>query len=372
MKALRTSLLFFWLFIASAAGFAHQNINSLRQQVQQSKAALRITRQKWQQAQVALQALEKKLAISAQALAKTNYSIYLNRRAMRKQQRQLAANKRQLALRMGQLAESLRGIEQWLNEPSLKWILSSNDPGDWSRLATYHSIIGHSQQRLIEELKTLQKKIVDDELVLEKMAVALKKEREKRKLRLVKLKSLKADRKQLVAHLRLSVQDQARQLTQNEAQLQSKLNDIHAQSEGSLIVGHFARLKGRLRWPVKGHLEHLFNRSIQGSELTWRGVLLQAPEDRLVRAVAPGRVVYADWMTGYGWLVIIEHDDGYMTLYGRNHYLYKKAGQSVRSGDVIARSGKSGGFRQPALYFSLRHNAEPLNPVRWLTRKYSA
>ena len=119
-------------------------------------------------------------------------------------------------------------------------------------------------------------------------------------------------------------------------------------------------------------MQQLFNHSIQGSELKWSGTLFSAPQDRLVKAVAPGRVVYADWMSGYGWLLIIEHDHGYMTLYGRNHYLYKKVGQTVRGGEIIARSGKSGGFRQPALYFSLRHNGAPLNPSEWLVQKQSA
>jgi septal ring factor EnvC (AmiA/AmiB activator) len=256
-----------------------------------------------------------------------------------------------------------------LNEPSLKWILTSNDPGDWDRLATYHRIIGHSQQALITELKDLQQRILKDELALEKLAIALQKEHIKREQNLEQLRALKSDRTSLVATLQVSVKQKARQLSRDEAQLQSVLAGlVRSNPEFS---GHFEKMQGRLQWPIQGRMEKLFNQSIEGSELTWRAILFDAPEGSVVQAVAPGRVVYADWMSGYGWLVILEHDDGYMTLYGRNHYLYKQVGQKVSVGEVIARSGKSGGFSQPALYFALWHNAKPLDPSLWLASKYT-
>lgn len=369
MRLLRVILLFCCL-LAVAPGFAGHAVRDLKQQIKRSRVELQLTRRKWRQAQLALQQLEKKLAVRARELAAVNDSIYRNRRKIRAKKRDLAANRKQLAKRMAELARSLRGMEQWLNEPALKWILTSDDPGDWDRLATYHRIIGHSQQQLIAELKGLQQKILQDEAALEGLAAELKQERAKRQQRLVKLKSLKADRAQLVAKLRISVREKSRQLARDETQLRSVLSGLSRTRWGA--GGHFARMKGKLMWPIQGRLERLFHRAIQGSELKWQGVLFAAPEDRRVRAVAPGRVVYADWMSGYGWLLIIEHDKGYMTLYGRNHYLYKKVGQKVHQGEVIARSGKSGGFSRPALYFSLRHNAEPLDPDQWLARKYRA
>jgi septal ring factor EnvC (AmiA/AmiB activator) len=368
LRRLLTIGLIAWLTTASMV--AGHSVRDLKQQVKQTRVELNMTRRKWHQAQQALQKLEKKLAVSARELAKVNDSIYRNQRKIKAKKRDLADNKRQLAERMAELARSLRGMEQWLNEPAMKWILTSDDPGDWDRLATYHRIIGHSQQQLITELKALQQKIVQDEAALEQLAVQLKHERAKRQQRLVKLKALTADRAKLVAQLRSSVRQKSRQLVRDEAQLRSVLHGLSRSSwRGS---GHFSRMRGHLPWPIRGRLQSLFHRAIQGSELKWQGVLFVAPEDRVVRAVAPGRVVYADWMSGYGWLMIIEHDKGYMTLYGRNHYLYKEVGQSVYAGEVIARSGKSGGFSRPALYFSIRHNAEPVNPVVWLASKYRA
>lgn len=361
-------LLIAWLPIVWVV--AGDRVRELKQQVQQSQAELSMTRRMWQKAQQALQQLEKKLAVSAREMRAVNDSIYRNQQQIKDKNRDLEENKRQLAKRITELAYSLRGMEQWLSEPAMKWILTSNDPGDWDRLLTYHRIMGHSQQRLIGELKELQQKIVQDEAALELLAVQLQQERAAREERLTKLEALKADRAQLVIQLSSAVHEKSQQLIRDEAQLHLVLHDLspsHWQGDG-----HFAHLQGHLPWPIEGQLLPLFNQAIESSELKWQGVLFLAPEDQEVRAVAPGRVVYADWMSGYGWLMIVEHDKGYMTLYGRNHYLYKEVGQDVHSGEVIARSGKSGGFSRPALYFSIRHNAEPLNPALWLAGKYRA
>lgn len=367
MRGLKAGLTILLLTLTMSASVVYGGVRDLKQQVQQTRAELRMTRKKWHAAQQALQQLERKLAAEARALAKINDAIYRNKRAIRAKKRALVKNKQLLKQRMSELSQSLRGISQWLNEPPLKWVINGSDPDDWSRLATYHHLIGHSQQQLITELKALQQQILIDEKHLEELVVSLQKEQKNRQTRLKKLKNLQSQRKQIVAKLRSSVEEKARQLKEDEEQLQSLLEDFSSWDTES--GGDFSRLKGRLNWPVKGKLRDLFGQQIYGSELTWRGTLFEASQDRLVRAVAPGRVVYADWMSGYGWLVIIEHDHGYMTLYGRNHYLYKEAGQTVRRGEVIARSGSSGGFKQSALYFSIRHNGRPLNPTRWLRHK---
>jgi septal ring factor EnvC (AmiA/AmiB activator) len=367
MKVLNAIAVIFLCLILPPVFAGTPAVNDLKEQVKQSRVALELTRKKFHESVEALQELETKLALGARALSKTDASIDQNRRAIENKKTSLTANKEQLTNRMGELEKSLQGINQWLNESSLKWILSSDDPGDWDRLATYHRIIGHSQQQLITELKDLQQRILEDQVALEKLAVSLEKERAKRQQSLAQLRALKLDREELVATLQASVKQKTRQLSRDEKQLQSVLSGFIRSNP--VFSGHFDKLKGKLNWPVQGHMERLFNRSIEGSELTWRAILFSAPEGSIVQAVAPGRVVYAGWMSGYGWLMIIEHDDGYMTLYGRNHYLYKDVGQEVGMGETIARSGKSGGFSEPALYFALWHNAKPLDPSLWLVSK---
>jgi septal ring factor EnvC (AmiA/AmiB activator) len=118
-------------------------------------------------------------------------------------------------------------------------------------------------------------------------------------------------------------------------------------------------------WPTKGHILDYFGTKIYHSELRWSGILIKAPENQKVHAIANGKIVFANWLPGYGLLLIINHGHGYMSLYGRDHSLKKKVGDMVKKGDVIATVGKSGGYRHSALYFAIRHNAEPLSPKKW-------
>ncbi|MFI3135152.1 MAG: peptidoglycan DD-metalloendopeptidase family protein [Methylococcaceae bacterium] len=125
----------------------------------------------------------------------------------------------------------------------------------------------------------------------------------------------------------------------------------------------FGQLKGRLSWPVAGKI----NRQLASEqpENVRGGVLIVAPEGNAVRTVAKGRVAYAGWLRGYGMLTIVEHDDGYMTIYAFNQSLYKKAGAAVKAGEVIASVGQSGGQRKAGLYFEIRRRGLPLNPESW-------
>jgi septal ring factor EnvC (AmiA/AmiB activator) len=128
----------------------------------------------------------------------------------------------------------------------------------------------------------------------------------------------------------------------------------------------FELRRGHLPWPLlEGRLRASFGSSKEGSELTLDGVLLAANEGEEVRAVYDGRVVYADWLRGFGMLLVIDHGDGYMSLYGHNETLLKEVGEWVAAGEVIALSGNSGGRDEPVLYFAIRRNGEPLDPATW-------
>ena len=131
----------------------------------------------------------------------------------------------------------------------------------------------------------------------------------------------------------------------------------------------FTEHKGRLTWPVAGTLRHEFGQPRVSSQLKWNGVVLAAPRGREVRSVYHGRVEFADWLAGMGLLVIVNHGEGYMTLYGYNETILKNAGDWVAPGDVIATVGDSGGQSQAGLYFEIRKNTDPVDPLQWLKRR---
>ena len=133
--------------------------------------------------------------------------------------------------------------------------------------------------------------------------------------------------------------------------------------------GSFSELRGRLALPVRGELTSRFGSPRADGGAIWKGLFIAARSGEEVKAVAPGRVVFADWLRGFGNLLIIDHGSAYMTLYGNNESLYKRVGDIIHSGDAIAAVGNSGGNADSGLYFELRHQGKPLDPLGWVTVK---
>lgn len=129
--------------------------------------------------------------------------------------------------------------------------------------------------------------------------------------------------------------------------------------------GAFAALRGRLRLPIAGDLIARYG-SKRGDGPSWKGLFIRAAEGTEVKAVAGGRVVFADWLRGFGNLIIIDHGSQYLTIYGNNQSVLKHAGDIVKSGDVIASTGNSGGNDQSGLYFEMRHNGRAFDPLGWV------
>lgn len=135
------------------------------------------------------------------------------------------------------------------------------------------------------------------------------------------------------------------------------------------LAGAFSKLRGQLALPVRGELTGRFGSPRSDGGLTWKGLFLAARGGEAVRAVATGRVVYADWLRGFGNLLIIDHGEGYMSLYGYNETLLKRVGDDVRGGDPVAHVGASGGSGDSGLYFELRHQGKPFDPMTWMAAR---
>lgn len=129
--------------------------------------------------------------------------------------------------------------------------------------------------------------------------------------------------------------------------------------------GVFANLKGKLRLPLRGEVTGRFGTPRAEGGTTWKGLFIRSPEGSEVKAVAPGKVVFSDWLRGFGNLLIVDHGDGYLSIYGNNQSLFREAGQIVKSGETIAAAGNSGGQGESGLYFELRHQGQPFDPLKW-------
>lgn len=255
-------------------------------------------------------------------------------------------------------------------EPTIKLLFNQDNINKISRLLNYYRYISNDEVKLIVELQQTLQQIKTNQQAIQQHVQLLHQLNNKLHREQLDLDKSKHQRRILIDKVNQSIRTKSQQLEQlltNKKTLESTLQKIAAKHlrHQPTFLSHFSRWKGKLRWPTKGYIQNYFDTKINQSELRWKGILIKAPKDQAVRAIANGIVVFAKWLAGYGLLMIIDHGDGYMSLYGRNHMLYKQVGDKVQAGEKIASVGESGGYQTPALYFAIRHNAKPLDPTLW-------
>ena len=156
------------------------------------------------------------------------------------------------------------------------------------------------------------------------------------------------------------------QLQLNEKNLLEALTRAQQQvDKQDIILSGLKAFKGRLLMPAEGNLRKMFGRFRQG-QIKWKGVVINGTSGDPVIAIHHGKVLYSDWLRGFGLVTVLDHGDGFMSLYGHNQALLKQAGESVQAGEAIALLGQSGGQSRPNLYFEIRHKGRPINPVSWI------
>jgi septal ring factor EnvC (AmiA/AmiB activator) len=193
-------------------------------------------------------------------------------------------------------------------------------------------------------------------------------------LKLAQLEQRRGERAQVLATL----QSQAQQHEVSLARLKSQQADLerlltelsHTMRNAPPLdnASAFGRLRGQLEWPVAGHLVAGFG-TLRASSVRWDGVVIATERAAPVKAISAGRVLYADWLPGLGLLAIIDHGEGYLSLYGYNDQLRVHAGDSVAAGAVIAAAGDTGGRSEPELYLQIRHDGRPVDPQLWFHRR---
>ncbi len=286
----------------------------------------------------------------------------------------IAQREAELAREADHLSAQVRAAYMSGDQEKIKLLLNQRDPAMLGRMMAYYNYFNDYRAdnittvtARIRELAEMHSEVAAEEARLADLARTRAAELEKlaaaqqeRQALLTALKDRMAAEGREIEHLAAQEKDLARLI----AELTSILSDYPITSEEP-----FSEHRGRLTWPVAGTLLRDFGQPRVGGELKWNGVVLAAPHGREVRSVYHGRVAFADWLAGMGLLVIVDHGEGYMTLYGYNETILKNAGDWVAPGDVIATVGDSGGQSEAGLYFEIRRGTRPLNPRRWVTRR---
>ncbi len=255
----------------------------------------------------------------------------------------------------------------------LKFLLNQEDPSAVSRTLIYYEYFNKARAEKIAAINARLTELMLLEERIEKKVQSIEVLYQTQKAKKDRLNRRSHDRRQLLAKLDAEVRDKGRlleNLKADEKQLGQLLSGLRkALADIPKEKGErkpFLALKGRLKLPVKGKISAHFGRiRDSGSGLKWRGIILDAKEGRDVQAIAHGRIAFSDWLRGYGLLLIIDHGDGYMSLYGYNQSLYRDVGDWVEKGEVVAAVGLSGGRSQAGLYFEVRSQGKPVNPMLW-------
>jgi septal ring factor EnvC (AmiA/AmiB activator) len=271
-------------------------------------------------------------------------------------------------LRAG-LAQQMRAAYMIGRQEPLKLLLNQQDPARASRMFAYYSYFGRARAGVIAAIDTdihqltdLDAQLAADEQRLDALQSATTDE-------VAQLEAARAQRDAALVAIKADSRNSARMLQRLQGQ-QAALTALLADLKRALqpfpsdANGAFGALRGRLAWPVGGHLAARFGQ-VRAGGLKWDGMLIDTERGAQVRAVYRGRVIYADWLPGLGLLTIVDHGDGYLSLYGHNDRLYKAVGDTVAAGEAIAASGDSGGSSRPQLYFEIRKGSRPVDPGPW-------
>lgn len=296
------------------------------------------------------------------------------------------AAEREAALKAQQTLLGRLLYQQYLGgqaEP-LKLLLNREDPHSIARRLHYFGYVSRARAQLIEATRRniveLRELTQDAQLKAAELAAVTA---ESRALR-VRLEREKRAHGQVLTRISRDIQRQRRQigtLKRDEsrlAQLVERLAKLVARArpaprvrnervpQASAEESAFLELKGRLNLPVRGELANRFGSPRADGGVVWKGLFIAARAGEEVRAIADGRVVFADWLRGFGNLLIVDHGDAYMSLYGNNEALYRRVGDAIRAGDPVAAVGASGGATDSGLYFELRYQGRPLDPLEWV------
>ncbi len=255
----------------------------------------------------------------------------------------------------------------------LKLLLNQHDPAMVARTFVYYDYLNEARTEKIDQvtlrlqnLTNLKRKINSQlELISNNKKSLVAEKQYLNKTRNIREKLLSVIQKRIKnrgSKLK-GMQLDEKQLLTLVQELQNALSDIPAQ-----LSGDIRKQKGKMKLPVKGYVAKRFGSSKGSGQSRWKGVFIKAKEGNSVRSFSHGRVVFSDWFKGLGLLMIVDHGDGYMSLYGHNQSLFKDAGDWVDAGDVIAAVGNTGGNRDSGLYFEIRVNGKPQDPIAWCRR----
>lgn len=351
-------------------------LEALRDRIEAVRKELAAERERHDQASAELARIEERIGHITGELAEIDERMRATRAELQQLRERARDLEAELARHRSTLAAQLRAAYRLGRQPALRLLLRQEAPGAVSRALGYYGYLNEARLAAIERARDLITDLGAVRRETEAARERLSADREALAERQAALESARGERAALISRLEASMADKGERLERMRAsrerleellrELDSVLGDIPA---APLEQNPFASVQGELDWPADGRLRARFGAARAGGRMHWQGIVIGARSGEPVRAVYYGRVVFADWLAGFGQLLIVDHLDGYMSLYGYNQRLLRTTGDWVTPGEVIARVGSSGGRDRPGLYFEIRRSGQPVDPTDWLARR---
>jgi septal ring factor EnvC (AmiA/AmiB activator) len=338
-------------FVSHLNAQEQSDLESIQQQIKNKQAQISRQLEAAKKLQGNLKVVELQIAKSALELSKTQISLNDNQQQLIELRKQQKGYLTSLDKQKTVLAKQIRSAYMTGNYDFAKMLLNQQDAANFERTITYYQYLNKARKSqidnfnlLVKDLQKVNAKLIDNQNDLQQL----------------KGKQLEQQ------HAIESEEEKIAQLQTNEKNLLEALTRAQQQVDKlDVTLNGLSDFKGRLLMPAEGNLRKMFGRFRQG-QIKWKGVVINGTVGRTVIAIHHAKVLYSDWLRGFGLVTVLDHGDGFMSLYGHNQALLKQAGEVVQAGEAIALLGQSGGQSRPNLYFEIRHKGKPINPVNWL------
>jgi septal ring factor EnvC (AmiA/AmiB activator) len=377
-----------WQFLAavmllsslSITGLAQSDEEKTRVQLQQLQRDITRINREISSASARRNTLQQQLQQSEVKLGKLQRDITNNKRNIGKSSQEIAALEQQRATQekarnqqQARIAMELKTAWQLGQQGQVKVLLNQESPHTVARAMGYYRYFFAARNELLAQYRETLRQLQELEQRIATTLAQLDTQRQTLEQQQQNLVKAQSNRALAVANLSSSIStkgEQLKQKKQDREELEDLLQAIEVAVVNLVVPDNyqaFNSARGEMPWPVKGKPSNRFGRWRTEGKMRWQGITIPAREGATVKAIHHGRVVYSDWLRGSGLLLIIDHGDGYMSLYAHNQSLLREVGEWVTAGTPISTVGSSGGQDRAALYFEIRHQGKPTNPAKWCT-----
>lgn len=319
----------------------------------------------------ALRSSELAISASTSKLRIVQQDLGVQRERVRELEADTVEARARLAVEREALTEQVRANYFTGRQELLRLLLNQENPARLGRAMVYYDYLNQARSERVIAVNIEIEALLRLARSSEREAEELVDLEETQTRELAVLGHARDERQQLIARIEREIVNADNDI-QRLREEERRLTQLVVELEGLMVVAlsdpnlRFGSVKGELPWPISGSVINDYGDARAGDQLKWNGVIMGAPAGTPVRTVYHGRVVYADWLPGLGLLVIVDHGDAYMSLYGHNETILKELGDWVAPGEVIAQVGDSGGQSRNALHFEIRRNGEPIDPRPWM------